>query len=132
MPFQMLSTGKKLDAHIRERFRQWFIESGQTQAQAGKPIEWAQQTVANYFAGGQQIDIVRAVAWCDHFGYTFADLLGKTPASKPVDATRQALWEGFSRLNPEMQTALLGLVGALPSKSRQGRVVTKRVAGRRG
>lgn len=82
MPFKAFSTGKGTAAFIRVRFKQWLKASGRTQAEAGYVIEWEQQTVSAYFAGGQQIDLVRAVAWCEYFGFTVEALMRGAP--KPV------------------------------------------------
>lgn len=121
MPFQALSTGKKLEDHVRNRFRQWCKESGKTQRQAGEPIEWAQQTVNQYFSGEQQIDLVRAIEWCKVFGYSITDLLSNAPNPKPKDARLQRLADGLSRQPVAMQDALIAMVDALPSRARPGR-----------
>lgn len=131
MPFQMLSTGKKTDAHIRKTLHQWWEESGQTMAKAGEAIEWSQQTVSAYFNGGQQIDIVRCFAWCEHFGYTVADLLKEAPKPKAENPRLKLLREAFLRQDEKMQDGILALIGALPSEAQAGRAAPRR-AGRRG
>ncbi len=129
MPFQALSSGKKLENQVRVRFYKWFKESKLTQAQAGAAIEWSQQSVAGYFAGEQQIDLVRAVAWAAFFGYTYIDLLGKVNA-KPANPRVQMLIDGFNRHSAEMQTALLGVVCGPASRVRRGRPA-REVVGRK-
>jgi len=106
VPHIPLSTGAKLDQHIRRRFRQWLDASGQSQTQAGAAIEWGQQAVSSYFAGHQSIDLFRAVAWCDHFGYTLHDLLAKAP-SRPADPRAQRLLDAFHRLDRSGQDFLI-------------------------
>jgi DNA-binding XRE family transcriptional regulator len=103
MPFVALSTGEQIEEHIRKRFRQWFDESGQTQKQAGAAIEWEQQTVSSYFSGSQQIDFVRAITWCKHFGHDVEDLLQKSPRTKPENPRLQKLINKWAGLTKEEQ-----------------------------
>jgi transcriptional regulator with XRE-family HTH domain len=107
MPFVALTTGGKVEEHIRKRFRQWFEESKQTQKEAGAAIEWEQQTVSSYFNGSQQIDFVRAIAWCKHFGYEVSDLLSDSPRTKPENPRLQKLINKWSGMNKHEQDWIL-------------------------
>ena len=109
MPFVALSTAEKTEAHIRRRFREWFDASRQTQKEAGAAIEWEQQTVSCYFRGEQQIDFMRALAWCEHFGYTIEDLLTKAPRPRPADPTLQEWINIFQGQDPERKRQLLAM-----------------------
>ena len=117
MPFVALSTGEKTEQHIRKRFREWFEKSGQTQKEAGAAIEWEQQTVSSYFAGTQQIDFVRAITWCKHFGFEVEDLLAKSPRTKPENPRLQRLINKWSSMTKAEQDWYL----AAPSGRRQAR-----------
>jgi transcriptional regulator with XRE-family HTH domain len=107
MPFVALSTGAKVEEHIRKRFKEWFDESGQTQKEAGAAIEWEQQTVSSYFSGSQQIDFVRAITWCKHFDRNIEELLVGAPRSKPEDPRLRKLINKWSALSKREQDWLL-------------------------
>lgn len=116
MPFVALTTGAKTEQHIRRRFRQWFERSGQSQREAGAAIEWEQQTVSQYFAGHQQIDLVRAITWCEHFGYTVEELLAKSPRTKPENPRLRKLVNAFHGSDERGQEALLNVADAVSRK----------------
>jgi DNA-binding XRE family transcriptional regulator len=108
MPFVSLTTSKKFEEHVRQRFKEWFEESGQSQREAGEPIEWEQQTVSAYFRGEQQIDFPRAVAWCKHFNKNINELLQKAPTvAKPVDPGLEQWTSYYTRRPPQRRKQLL-------------------------
>jgi transcriptional regulator with XRE-family HTH domain len=125
MPFVALSTATKTEEHIRRRFKEWFDASGQTQKEAGAVIEWEQQTVSCYFRGDQQIDFMRAITWCKHFGYEVEDLLDKSPRPKPENPKLQKWINIFTSQDEDKQDQLLALgpvlAGERPKKTTRGR-----------
>lgn len=129
MPFVALSTAEKLEAHIRRRFKEWFDESGQTQKEAGEPIEWEQQTVSCYFRGEQQIDFMRAVAWCKHFGRRIDQLLSESPSPRPTDPKLQEWINIYQSQDKRRQAQLLALgpilLGERPKKAPKAKARTK-------
>ena len=116
MPFVALTTGAKTEQHIRKRFKEWFDQSGQSQKEAGAAIEWGQQTVSSYFNGNQQIDFVRAITWCDHFGRSVEELLAKSPRTKPVNPRLRKLVNAFHGSDEQGQDALLNVADAVSRK----------------
>jgi transcriptional regulator with XRE-family HTH domain len=126
MPFVALSTGEKTEQHIRKRFREWFEASGQTQKEAGQAIEWEQQTVSSYFNGNQQIDFVRAIAWCDHFNKSLEQLLAKSPRPKTADPGLQTWVNTYNGQDEQGRKTLLGFIGTM----QRGRRAPKDRSGR--
>jgi transcriptional regulator with XRE-family HTH domain len=109
MPFEGMTGHRRWQNQVRRRFRAWAKESGLTQKQLGDEVEWEQQTVSCYFAGSQDIDLIRAITWCDFFGYTITDLLSRTRTPHPNPRLQRAV-ALFHRMTPREQDFMLEVI----------------------
>jgi hypothetical protein len=128
MPFKPMSNSRKVEDRVRTKFHQWWKDSGETQEKVGVPIEWDQRSVSEYFLGNQQIDLVRAVKWCEFYGRTPNELFDDGDKRDKANPKLLRLTALITRADDELLEVIHGVAAALIGRSAAGRAVPPRRA----